>query len=103
MFERDMVREFKIAKHFQTISLVPFLDEDLIKYAMTIPVEFKISSEEKKIILRKAAINLGLKEEFALRPKRAAQYGSRTDKAIANLAKKRGFQYKKDYLESLKE
>lgn len=101
MFERDMVRELKIAKYFNIITLTPFLDENLILYAMTIPSKYKINKDNKKIILRKSAIKLGLKEEFALRPKKAAQYGSRTDKAIANLTKKNGFQYKKDYLQSL--
>jgi diphthine-ammonia ligase len=101
MFERDMIREQKIATHFQINTLTPFLDEDLIKYAMSIPSAYKISKEEKKIILRKSAISLGLNKEFSLRPKRAAQYGSRLDKAIENLTKKAGFEFKKDYLLSL--
>ncbi|MGE0793505.1 MAG: asparagine synthase C-terminal domain-containing protein [Candidatus Woesearchaeota archaeon] len=101
MFERDMVRELKIAKHFNITSLTPFLDEKLIQYTMTIPSKYKINKENKKIILRKSAIKLGLNETFANRPKQAAQYGSRLDKAIENLTKKNKFQYKKDYLLSL--
>ncbi len=101
MFERDLIREFKIANYFNIKTLVPFLDEDLIKYAMKIPVKYKISKTKKKIILRKAAKKLGLQDDFSQRPKRAAQYGSRTDKAIANLAKKHKFKYKKDYILSL--
>jgi len=101
MFERDMVREQSISKAQDTPLLVPFLDEELIKYAMIIPVEYKINDEEKKIILRKACVLLGLPKEYAFRPKRAAQYGSRTDRAIAKLTKRAGYQYKKDYLLSL--
>lgn len=101
MFERDMVREYKITTHFQINPLVPFLDENLISYAMSIPSIYKINKEEKKIILRKSALLLGLNKEFSFRPKRAAQYGSRMDKAIYYLTKKAGFEFKKDYLLSL--
>ncbi|MDD3176055.1 MAG: asparagine synthase C-terminal domain-containing protein [Candidatus Nanoarchaeia archaeon] len=101
MFERDLVRELKITNHFKVEGLIPFLNKELIEYAMTIPAKYKISKDDKKIILRKSAMRLGLQEEFAQRPKRAAQYGSRTDKAIAKLTKKHGFKFKKDYLLSL--
>ncbi len=101
MFERDLVRELKITNHFKVEGLIPFLNKELIEYAMTIPSKYKISKDDKKIILRKSAIRLGLQEEFAKRPKRAAQYGSRTDKAIAKLTKQQGFKFKKDYLLSL--
>ena len=56
-----------------------------------------------KLILRKIANELGLKKEFAFRKKRAAQYGSRFDRAILRLGKRKGFKYKKDYLKSLLE
>ena len=61
--------------------------------------EWKINEVEKKIILREIAEEfLG---EFAWRKKKAAQYGSCFDKAIGKLAKQHGFEFKKDYLESL--
>ena len=100
MYERDLTRDLAIAKA-QNIDLrVPFLDEKLIDYALKIPVEFKLSVGQNKLILREVAEQLGLKE-FAWRKKRAAQYGSRFDKAIEKLAKRNGFKYKKDYLISL--
>lgn len=101
MFERDMIREFKIATNLNVNLITPFLDQELITFAMTIPAKYKINFEDKKIILRKSAIYLGLNEEFAKRVKKAAQYGSRTDKAIFFLAKKNNFKYKKDYILSL--
>lgn len=100
MYERDLYRDdLTTMKH--TIELrLPFLDGDLIKYALSIPSSFKINTEQKKIVLREVAQNLGLPQEFAQRPKKAAQYGSRFDKAIQKLAKKEKFDSKSSYLDS---
>lgn len=98
MYDRDLLRDFALENTKNISFFAPFLDNDIISFAMNIPIGFKISEESSKIILRKAAIFSGLDKEFALRPKKAAQYGSRTDRAIAKLAKKAGFSYKKDYL-----
>lgn len=100
MYERDISRDMTIAKA-QNIELrVPYLDEELIGYSLGIPAEFKLSVNQNKLILREVAEQLGLKE-FAWRKKRAAQYGSKFDRAIQKLAKRNGFKYKKDYLQSL--
>ena len=99
MWERDLVRDFSIARELGIIVRTPFLDKELIELAMKLPGEWKMQGEEKKLILREVAEEfLG---EFAWRKKRAAQYGSCFDKAISKLAKKSGFEFKKDYLESL--
>ncbi|MCF7798941.1 asparagine synthase C-terminal domain-containing protein [Candidatus Woesearchaeota archaeon] len=98
MFDRDMRREFAIANRFGVSVWAPFLDEALVRVAMSIPDEFKLSTTESKAILRDAAELLGLPPEMARRPKKAAQYGSRTDKALDKLAKKHGFKYKKEYI-----
>jgi diphthine-ammonia ligase len=100
MYERDLTRDLKIAK-VQGITLkVPYLEKGLIEYSLKIPSRFKLDETQNKIILRQVAEQLGLKE-FAWRKKRAAQYGSKFDRAIQKLAKKNGFKYKKDYLKSL--
>ena len=46
------------------------------------------------------AEDMGLPKEFAYRKKRAAQYGSNFDRAIARLAKRNGFKYKFDFIKS---
>ena len=101
MYARDFLRDYSIAKHLKINILTPFLDQDLIKTAMQIPGKEKLNKEYKKLILRKIAEELGLPKEIAWRKKKAAQYGSRFDKAIYKLARKNGFEYKKDYLKSL--
>ena len=101
MYERDLLRDYAIAEHEGIQFSTPFLDKELIGVAMKIPGKFKIDDEQAKIILREAAQELGLPKEIAWRGKRAAQYGSRLDKAISKLARNKGFDYKKDYLKSL--
>ncbi|MDO5849175.1 MAG: asparagine synthetase B [Methanobrevibacter sp.] len=64
---------------------LPFLDKNLVEFALNIPVEYKISNKEDKIrknILRDLASELGLPDEFAYRAKKAAQYGTGIDKIL---------------------
>jgi asparagine synthase (glutamine-hydrolysing) len=98
IYERDLLRDFAIKKAFNISFGVPFLDKRLISFSMGIPIDLKINDTSSKIILREAALKLGLDRDYAFRPKKAAQYGSRTDKAISKLAKKAGFSLKKEYL-----
>jgi asparagine synthase (glutamine-hydrolysing) len=87
LYERDLSRDIAIFNHYKKKSVLPFLSNDLISLSMKIPPELKINNSVKKYCLRKAAVILGLKEEFSVEPKRAAQYGSNIDKEIEKLAK----------------
>jgi len=102
MYDRDFLRDFPIAESLGLELKTPFLNYDLIRTAMQVPAEWKIKDGCTKYVLREVAVGLGIPKEFAFRKKRAAQYGSRIDKAIAKLASRRGFKLKKDYLSSLK-
>lgn len=99
MYERDIERDLKIAAKFKAKVLVPFLDRELIINAMNLPAEQKIKDGQNKCILREIAKDLGLKKEFAERKKRAAQYGSKFDRAILRLARREKIKYKKEYLQ----
>jgi asparagine synthase (glutamine-hydrolysing) len=101
MWGRDLIRDAAIAEHFGIRILTPFLDKDVIKTAMKIHISRKINQEHKKIILREIAEELGLKHEYAWRPKQGAQYGSKSVKLIGQLTRKKGFEKKKEYLSSL--
>ena len=101
MWKRDILRDFTIAKCLGLDLRIPFLDKDLIKAAMSVHPMLKLDKENKKLILREAAEFIGLKKGFAWRKKQAAQYGSNFVNGIDKLARKNGFRYKKDYLESL--
>lgn len=102
IYERDLSRDFAVINSVNVNVECPYLDKELVKFSMLIKPEFKINKEVKKLILRETAVEIGLEKEFAFRPKTAAQYGSDFDKTVSKLAKKNGFKFKKDYLESLK-
>jgi diphthine-ammonia ligase len=100
-WKRDLSRDSKIADHLKVSYATPFLDEEVIKTAMSIPGEFKRNEEYKKVILREVAEELGLPHEYSFRRKLAAQYGSGFDKALHKIARTHGFKKKTDWLDSL--
>ncbi len=101
MEKRDLARDIPIAKHFGITLVAPFLNEDLVTYAMRIHPSLKINNKRRKIILQDTAFALGLPKDVAYRPKMAAQYSSKFDRALEKLAKKNGFALKKEYLQDL--
>ncbi len=100
MYKRDLIRETLIPKVLGIETYAPFLDFDVIGVAMHISIKAKINKRQNKIVIRKIAKKLGLKE-FSNRKKRAAQYGSRFHNAIDKLSSKAGFKLKKDYIKNL--
>ncbi|MFT4326325.1 MAG: diphthine--ammonia ligase [Candidatus Woesearchaeota archaeon] len=98
--ERDLYRDDVVTMYNHIELRLPFLDKALVDFALKIPSHFKINDIEKKLILREMSEKKGLDKEYAWRPKKAAQYGSKFDKAIAKLARKKGFSNKSEYLES---
>ncbi len=100
MYGRDLLRDTAIPEASGFAFSTPFMDDKLIKYALSIPIKYKINDDGSKLILRKAAEPyLG---KYSQRPKKAAQYGSMFDKAIAKLAQINGFKRRVTYLESFK-
>jgi len=101
MHERDLYRD-DVVTMANTIELrLPFLDKTLAAYALRIPAKYKLVDEHKKVILRNIADDIGIPKEFSWRQKKAAQYGSKFDRAIQKLAKKHDFDKKAGYLNSL--
>jgi asparagine synthase (glutamine-hydrolysing) len=86
----------------------PYLEDAFVEYARKLPTELKIRecceyycTDEadgkkyiRKYILRKVGALVGVPESVLHRPKKAAQYGSGTQKAIERIARKRGFREK---------
>ncbi|MCD7782051.1 MAG: asparagine synthetase B [Methanosphaera sp.] len=64
---------------------VPYLDQDVIDVALRINPQDLISDSDdnlRKRLLRDVALELGIKEEYAQRPKKAAQYATGIDKIL---------------------
>jgi len=98
IYERDLYRDDVVTMENSIELRVPFLDRKLIEYSLKIPSKYKLNEEQSKIILRDIAKEIGIPVQFAERKKRAAQYGSRFDKAIEKLASKNKFKTKSEYL-----
>jgi len=88
MWQRDLLRDCKLANHFGIDVRTPYMDKEVINAAMNVHPMHKLDKEEKKIILREIAEESGLEKEFAWRKKKAAQYGSNFVRAMDKIAKK---------------
>lgn len=60
----------------------PFEDSEIIEFAASLPVSFKIRDGVRKAILREAALLLGVPEDLARAPKKAAQYSSGVQRLV---------------------
>lgn len=61
----------------------PYEDGDVVRFAASIPLSFKITPTSRKAILRRAAVILGVPEGVAGSAKKAAQYSSGVQRLIA--------------------
>ena len=102
MWGRDIRRDSSVAKGLNVNLFAPFIEDSVIKNAMGISADKKIDDENKKIILREIAEDLGLDKKYAWRAKKAAQYGSWFDKCMAKFSRAHGFKAKSEYIEFLK-
>lgn len=99
MEKRDLARDLAIAEELGMTLEAPFLNREVVKYGMQIHPALKINKDQKKIILREVALHLGIPAMFALRKKKAAQYGSKFDRIFLKLAKKNNLKDKKELIE----
>jgi asparagine synthase (glutamine-hydrolysing) len=60
----------------------PFADGRLASFGLSLPLEMKVAAGVRKVVLRKAALRLGLPEGIAVRQKKAAQYSSGAQKLL---------------------
>ena len=108
---RDLYREYTMARYNNQTIEFPFLDDDFIDYSIKINPDYKIDKSKmkdgedhesiiNKVILRDILRDLGLKEEFVSRKKRAAQYGSKSARIFEKVAASLKIK-KQEYLDNL--
>jgi asparagine synthase (glutamine-hydrolysing) len=90
LMTQDIKMDLALAKHFNKILKIPYLQDNVVKIAKEIPIEYKVKNGERKIILKKAALKLGLPEKIVNQEKKAAQYSSGIIKELRKAAKKEG-------------
>ena len=88
LIERIPEREERITKAFNLKLSCPYLNKDVIRAAENFDIDERIG-EVGKVVLREVAKEFGLPEEIANRKKKAAQYGSGSQRAIKKIVKHR--------------
>jgi asparagine synthase (glutamine-hydrolysing) len=102
-------RDFKVCSDNGVELRLPFADEELIEFGLSLPLEFKLSlktGSPRKLILRELAMKIGIPKEIAYRRKKAIQYSTRVNRALKRFARKRGKSFQtflNEKLEFLKE
>ncbi|MHA1631887.1 MAG: asparagine synthase family protein [Candidatus Freyarchaeota archaeon] len=93
--EKDLIREEEVASSLGVFLRRPFLDGDVIDYAVRVPPQLKISNVRgkyvRKLVLRKIARCFSAPKSVVERDKLAMQYGSGVDKLLRRIASERGF------------
>lgn len=99
LYERDLYRDDVITMYHNIELRLPFLDKELVNFCLKIPGKHKINNNYKKLILRRVSEELGMDESIAWRKKKAAQYGSNSDKVLKKLSA--DYKSKSEYLRSV--
>jgi len=82
-------QNIETAKYFGKEFVMPYLDKDVVKFCLNLPYNMRIN-QNRKYILRKLAVKIGISEEIAFNQKKAAQYGSGIIDVMKKIAKKKG-------------
>ncbi|MDA4119227.1 MAG: asparagine synthase C-terminal domain-containing protein [Thaumarchaeota archaeon] len=80
---RGRIRDFGACTPWVQPKL-PFEENQVMDFGLSLPVSFKIREGVRKAVLRRAAIVVGVPEWLASTAKKAAQYSSGVQKLVAN-------------------
>ncbi len=101
----NLVRDNKIAYSLNMKILTPYLQWDIIRAGISVPIEYKIRRMDgevvRKYFLRKIAEKY-MPKELAYREKKAVQYSTKTSTILKRLAKREGMkleEYLRRFLE----
>ena len=87
-YSANLERDEMVASPYSNL-ILPYASYDLANYALSLHPNLKINpkSNERKIVLRAAALEAGLPKEIVYKPKRALQYSSNLQKIISKVRK----------------
>jgi asparagine synthase (glutamine-hydrolysing) len=89
--ESNLERDLKITRFLDVELRLPFASFEVVEFAMSLPIECKMEPKAetlRKLVLRKAALNAGVPQSVADKPKKAVQYSTGVNEAIKRIAKK---------------
>lgn len=82
LLETDKKRDGAMAAHFGITLLNPYLEDDFVQFALTVPAELKRKEGIEKYFMRQWGKGRGLPQEIVNRPKKAFQYSTGLQKKI---------------------
>lgn len=85
LLEIDKKRDSAMAKYFGITLINPYLEKKFVDFALTIPQEYLVQGNEKKLILRALGKKIGLPLEIVKRPKKAFQYSTGIQDMVAKM------------------
>ena len=90
-YEKNFQRDAQVCSFHKVELLLPFVDREVVQFALGLPVSLKIKSAEdrlRKRVLRRVAENLELPQFIVNKPKKAIQYTTGVNKTLRRLARK---------------
>lgn len=102
-YKTNFQRDYPVCAFHKVELRLPFIDHEVVNFALSLPLKLKIESVEdqlRKRVLRKVAESLKIPNLIANRTKKAVQYATGVDKALRKLAKSEGLTVG-DYLKQL--
>lgn len=103
LYETNLEGDFKICNFHKVELRLPFATYRIAKFALGLPIRLKIEPKrdtKRKLVLRKAAENLGLSQLVIGKPKKAIQYATGVNNILKKIAKKNGLSIK-EYLSNM--
>lgn len=82
LLEIDKKRDRAMALYFNITLLNPYLEDDFVAFALTIPTELKRKNDIEKYFIRMWGQSKGIPNEIVNRPKKAFQYSTGLQKKI---------------------
>jgi len=85
-----LVRDFCSAALAGCHLTLPYLSSKVLSVALSMAPELKLDGQRRKLVLRGVARELGLPDEVVEGEKKAAQYGSRIERAVRRVLRRTG-------------
>ena len=89
--ESNIERDEKICSFHDVELRLPFASFQVAEFALSLPTDLKFERQQdsrRKLVLRKAALNMGLPSIIADKPKKAIQYSTGISNSLKKIAKK---------------
>jgi asparagine synthase (glutamine-hydrolysing) len=93
-YRANFQRDNQVCSYYGVELRLPFVDRDVVDFALRLPLRLKINSVEDKLrkrVLRRVARNLDVPSFMVDKPKKAVQYTTGVTKALQRLAKAENF------------